>query len=1309
MELPATFGKYQLLERIATGGMAEVFLARSFGVEGFEKRLVIKRILPQLARSPHFVSLFIQEAKISVLLNHPNIVQVFDLGRVGEDHYIAMEHIHGRDLTRTVRRLRAEGRRLPLPVAVWIAAGLARGLSYAHSRVDAEGVPLNIVHRDVSPHNVILSFEGQVKLVDFGIARLIGREEDRGAGAGGKFAYMSPEQARGEAIDHRSDIFSCAIVLYELLVDHRLFKDTDPEEKLRKVKSAIVPDVRIENPDVPVALWEVLKKALSLNPEDRWPTAAHFEEELRAFLFESGQRVEEPQLREFLADLYEDELGPDPAAAQLHDLAHELHRLESDESDQSSMGTDATVDDPLTQTPRPLGEKKSVAVVVAEVVGLTDASEIIEPEEVLQQQDHLMKAVRRTAARYMGWVDQFAMDTVTVLFGIPKAHEDDTDRALACAQDLVTAVARLRHRGQPVDLALGVHRGEVAVRHDGDRLRYVPRGNVVKMARRLAALADPSEVVVSDLVAGESGDRWRFNVGPRLRWKGSRDESPSYVLIGRRRRLGGQGGRWIRRDDELEVLAGAMGRLARGQGGVVAISGGAGTGKTRLLRELRELAGRAGVPIFMARAYPYGGDHPLAPFRDLVAAALGIDLDDDRREVENRLQRLAELGLTVEEGANIAKLFAVDATRVVTPSKEAMFAAGARFLRGIVADAPALVALEDVQYLEPQARDLLVRLIRATSSDRALWLLTWRGREPDGLPAADHRVTLKPLSDPGVRQLLRDVLAAREVSDGLLELVQTSARGNPLYAVEVSKALQRRRLIRYENRTAGLAQPGAEPLLPPTLGGLIGAQVDALDPASKGALQIAATIGLSFSAGLVAEAAGLDEPEVLLRDLVDSGLILPEGEGAYSFASHLVWQVVRRSILGVQLRDHHRLVAEGIERLHRDRLDAWAEALSGHCAACGRKVDAARYANRAGDQHRRTAFLERALACYRRGIDWLEEAEDPDANLRGEALLHLKAGEVALLIGHTRDAERHLQIALDLADGAMFLDVESRCFLALGRMYLANGKLVLAEANLDQGLATAREGDARVEFLVEQAALVCEGGDYERAEELLRDAAELAGDDEGLVARSKLGLANRYLRDDRPQVAWQLLMQARDSARDSGDRILLGRVLNNLGIARYTLDDHEGALEWFRKALEVRRGSGYSQGLVINLHNIGDSHLRLGEHGKAHAAFSEALERAREVGLERSVVLNQACLEYLAGLQGDEQAAARMDACEASARKLGDTQAALSVRLMQGRLLVRSGDERGGQMLREALDEAVSVGHAWLARDLEKELLKGGA
>ncbi|HNH48766.1 MAG TPA: serine/threonine-protein kinase, partial [Myxococcota bacterium] len=192
MSFPVPFGRFQLLSRIAVGGMAEVYLARSFGVEGFEKRLVIKKILTGLSSQPRYVDLFVQEAKVCAALSHPNIVQVFELGKVGEEHFISMEHIHGRDLTRVLRVLRTRSERLPMPVAVAITAFVSRALAYAHSRTTSEGRPMRIVHRDVSPHNVILSFEGEVKLLDFGIARPMTDLEEGVRGAGGKQAYMSP-------------------------------------------------------------------------------------------------------------------------------------------------------------------------------------------------------------------------------------------------------------------------------------------------------------------------------------------------------------------------------------------------------------------------------------------------------------------------------------------------------------------------------------------------------------------------------------------------------------------------------------------------------------------------------------------------------------------------------------------------------------------------------------------------------------------------------------------------------------------------------------------------------------------------------------------------------------------------------------------------------------------------------------------------------------------------------------------------------------------------------------------------------------
>ena len=219
--LQRSLERYDVLDRIAVGGMAEVFLAKAYGAHGFEKTLAIKRILPELASDPEFAARFIAEAKVAVRLSHANVVQVFDFGRIGESLFIAMEFVDGLDLAAMLRRFKDEHRQVPLPAAFHIAIEIIRALDFAHSH--------NVVHRDVSPSNILISRAGEVKIADFGIA--IAASPHRGGGAGprkvmGKWRYMSPEQARGDSLDTRSDLFSAASVMFELFTGDKLFPET---------------------------------------------------------------------------------------------------------------------------------------------------------------------------------------------------------------------------------------------------------------------------------------------------------------------------------------------------------------------------------------------------------------------------------------------------------------------------------------------------------------------------------------------------------------------------------------------------------------------------------------------------------------------------------------------------------------------------------------------------------------------------------------------------------------------------------------------------------------------------------------------------------------------------------------------------------------------------------------------------------------------------------------------------------------------------------------------------------------------------
>jgi serine/threonine protein kinase len=206
---PIPFGKYLLLERINVGGMAEVFKAKAFGVEGFERLVAVKRILPSIAEDQEFITMFVDEAKIAVQLTHANIAQIFDLGRVGDSYFIAMEYVHGKDLRAIFDRARKRGETVPVPMACYVAMKICEGLDYAHNKKDAAGRDLHLVHRDVSPQNVLLSYDGEVKVIDFGIAKAAGKAGKTQAGIlKGKFGYMSPEQVRGLPLDRRSDIFA---------------------------------------------------------------------------------------------------------------------------------------------------------------------------------------------------------------------------------------------------------------------------------------------------------------------------------------------------------------------------------------------------------------------------------------------------------------------------------------------------------------------------------------------------------------------------------------------------------------------------------------------------------------------------------------------------------------------------------------------------------------------------------------------------------------------------------------------------------------------------------------------------------------------------------------------------------------------------------------------------------------------------------------------------------------------------------------------------------------------------------------------
>jgi serine/threonine-protein kinase len=304
--VPSAFGRYQLLERLAVGGMAEIFRARQSGAHGFEKILVIKRILPHLAADPEFLAMFIDEAKLQCALQHPKIVQVFEFGEVEGQYYIAHEDVDGMDALGQVRACAHRRQRVPLRLAVHIACEVLDALDYAHSQRGADGQPLGIVHRDVSPSNVFISRRGDVKLGDFGIARATEKQRQSKTQAGtlkGKYGYMAPEQVVGGEIDGRADLFAVGIVLSEMLMGRRLFTAPNDLDVLLMVRDARLDRLNRYGGDIPPGLRKILDRILARDPDTRYPTAGALRDTLHEFLFESRQRVTAGDLGLFLESL----------------------------------------------------------------------------------------------------------------------------------------------------------------------------------------------------------------------------------------------------------------------------------------------------------------------------------------------------------------------------------------------------------------------------------------------------------------------------------------------------------------------------------------------------------------------------------------------------------------------------------------------------------------------------------------------------------------------------------------------------------------------------------------------------------------------------------------------------------------------------------------------------------------------------------------------------------------------------------------------------------------------------------------------
>jgi tetratricopeptide (TPR) repeat protein/tRNA A-37 threonylcarbamoyl transferase component Bud32 len=1293
-----TFGRYTLLEKIGEGGMAEVFRAKSYGVEGFEKVLVIKRILPDLAREPRFVEMFVREAKLSVRLSHANVVQVFDLGRVSGALFIAMEYVHGLDLATLLGWLRRRGRKLPVSIAAYVAAEVAKGLDHAHRRRDEQLRPLGIVHRDVSPQNVLLSYEGEVKVTDFGIAKArdtLGRDDDDGPRSDGKiairgkFAYLAPEQVQGISVDARCDIWALGVVLYEMATGTNPFAAGAQAETLRRVRTAEFPPLELAEPDLPREFTGIVRRALALSPEARYPDAARLHDELLAFLYTSGERFGAHALGELLAEVRagrDEPIEDAPAAFVEEGLVRTP--VEVPEPDGVPTVPPRALAHPpsIPEIPAPALPRATVIGEHREVTALLVAEGAFDPPSERRTTrasgERGPRDIAESLLRHYGaTIVDAGPGQLAGLFGAEIADGRDTEIAVRCAM----VIARALREPAP-NAAIGVHAAKVVISRPGevepdDRLRALLSG-AQELARaregRIALSTAALRHVRSGLEVEPIPDAARTLA------------SVSGVLVKGRRPASELYAKFVGRREELRVLGEILAAATRRRARLVTIRGAAGIGKTRLLHEVhrRLQRGAYNVGWYLAACTPHGRDVPLAGVAAMLRVLCGIEEGDPESKLAAVRPRLRALGLGDDDLRTVLELVRAGGdlgTGDAGSTQEHAAAALAHMISRLCDDRLHVLAWDDVQAIDAASLAVLSSVAKAVVGCRVVLLfaaLAIEEREDAGgvvlhaeleagRAVSNHLVILRPLGQDEIRKVVATRLSVREVAPELLTFVAERTAGNPLYVEELVRAMQEAGAVTkivLDPGDPAAARPALERAvfrrggesvdLPKSLRGLVASRFAKLSARERTILTAVALLGEPAEIDLLVatleprgasseDTGGVAGLERALGPLESARILRRVGERSVAFGSPVAREIVLDAAPAEAKRDLHGAIAAALMAQPSPPSDRIAL----HLLESGDRERAATFFARSGETHLAGGHPESAARDLARAVIL------GDVRLRGrDEILRLLRG-LAIALGTARggrgqgatDATTAIERALARLDGETDPRLRRDAWIEAGRAFGAISAFDKANEAFDRAEALATDGDRSLQrVLMARAELARRRGTFGEAARILERLEPMvaqSGDSKELYDVF-VGLASAHAAiggEENRAHAFAYVDRADRVASAIGDGPVLEVERAKVrALVCYFVRDYRTGAEWAQRAADLARGAGLLYETAINLHNVGDCRIRCGDRAGAYAALRQSLALAEEGGHDRLVAINRAPLAYLDALAGDASARRRL-------------------------------------------------------------------
>jgi serine/threonine protein kinase/tetratricopeptide (TPR) repeat protein len=1236
------FGRYRLLERLGQGGMAEVFKAKSFGVEGFEKVLVIKRILPELARSPEFVDMFIHEAKLAVRLSHANIVQVFDLGLApGKDllggkqadaYYMAMEFVNGFDLATLLARCRRQQVTLPIDMCVYITAEVAKGLDHAHRRRDEQMRPLGIVHRDVSPQNCLLSLEGEVKVTDFGIAKARGAleskiyEDTRSRQLQGKFGYMSPEQACGEGVDSRSDLFSLGVLLYECIAGVNPFSAPTTFETLRRVQACEYPPIELLRSDAPLELVAILKQAMAKDPADRFPDAGRMYEALLAFLYAHGRRYSAHDLAEFLVRFR----GVDDVAS----AAHLADRLLDGEVGPNMPMERTPVEGPLSRFGTlQKGDTGPKHVAIDRAAGMGERREVTALVIELPEREASSLGDKAAAfiSRYGGRVWKREPEQVTALFGLGEPDGRDTELATRCA--LVT----LRALEGPKRASAGLSTGRIHVSSAGEPTDDERLASLVAGARDLARTRE-GRCTVSQAAMRQTKGLFVFDPV-----EGAATPASSGSFVKDVRGLPETLGRFVGRKDELRAIGEVLAIVTKRKARTLTIRGDHGVGKTRLLLEVarRLRKGNYNVGWHIATCPPRGREFPLSGIVCMLQVLCGIAEGDSPERVMTVEPRLRALGLHDEEVAAVLVALGGSVPSFTGNAKSTLRLAFARMVASLCDDRPYTFAWDAAHSMDEDSFSILEEAFKRLPSVRVVFVLATRAgfSHPLEKLVAHSSLDLADLKPEDVERLVAHQLSIDRAPDELLRFVRERAGGHPQFIEEVLKALVDARAVTVaDGKVLAMKLVGQDLALPKTLRGLVASRVARLSGEDRATLQAAAVLGDSVDSAVLAQM--LDQPmgplERSLSTLKKHEFLVHTGPSALRFTSPIVREVVVDALTHEAAREMHAAAGHALETVLADRAWEHAARIATHLYEAGDRERAAGYFAKSGERRVEVRQLEAAARDYARAIELCEsERRDPKELARWLSGL----ASAVRMVRSAPEATEMCERVIARVDAAGDLALRVRVRVDAGNILSSLHRYDVSRAHLAAAEEIAASDEALVKpVLGAHAGQAIRQGDFKRSLELLERLRKIvteAGDKQEehmiLVHRAQAhgGLADR-------RAALFELDRAEGVLPNDATAACERQKIRAL--IEYFTRDFRAAAAAAERAIDMARALGLSYEVAINLHNLGEFLIRLADFPRAYGAIRQSVGLCDECAFERLASQNRMFLAFLDGVAGDKEA-----------------------------------------------------------------------